>query len=570
MKKIIYTGFAIMTTLLFWGCEGFLDTKSYTMKDTSNFPQTVSDAESSLTGIYTTFSKAIDNVAQTSFFVAELASDDRFGGGGDNDKLVQSIDHLMNYKSDGSADAFWKARYSGILRANMLLETINNCSGWESEAQKNQFEGEAYFLRAIFYFDLSQLFGEVPLVLSSGAENMPKSPADETYAQIASDLKNAIEKMYSTPYTTVTSGHATKWAAEALMARVFLFYTGYYGKDSLPLTDGGSITKDQVVTWLEDCINNSGHGLVDDFRELWPYTNSYTVEEYSYTKGKGLVWADNGNKETVFSIKFGILADWGDQYTLGYSNQYNLFFGLRQGSTNNGTEATFPFGPGWGAGPVNTGLWNEWRTAEPNDIRRVASILDAEAELADYGYGGDSQMEETGYWAKKYIPVSAYNGGAWIGSYTIAKDGASTDMQLFNTQDLILIRFADVLLMHSELKQDATNMNKVRARVGLPAVSYSLDAIKKERRFELAFEGLRYYDLMRWGDAATALAKQEGINIYNKGVATVMKAMGGGYAARYNATGGFRPIPQTQIDLSAGLLEQNKGWDVSDANYTNW
>jgi hypothetical protein len=191
--------------------------------------------------------------------------------------------------------------------------------------------------------------------------------------------------------------------------------------------------------------------------------------------------------------------------------------------------------------------------------------------LESYEWGADKQMEETGFWQKKYVPVTAYDeDGNFKISYTILTDGALDDYQRAHTQDLVLIRFADVLLMHAELSQDATGLNRVRARVGLPPVSYSLDAIKKERRWELAFEGLRYFDLMRWGDAATQLAKQEGVAIKNRGVDAVMKAFGGGYKARYEATGGFWPIPQSQVELSDGVLTQNKGWGTPDAEFTGW
>lgn len=570
MKKLIYIGFVMLLAVTISSCENFLDTENYTKQNTGNFPKSLDDAKKSLTGVYSTLSSAISSVADTHFYMAELASDDRFGGGGENDKDMQGFDHLMNTKPNRFG-TYWEARYRGIFRANMALETVDNAEGWESEAQKNQFRGEIYFLRALFFFELSQTFGEVPLVLKTEAENIPKAPADETYAQIASDLKNAIELMSSVPYTSVESGHATKWAAEALMARVFLFYTGYYGKDSLPLAgDGsGSIGKAEVVAWLEDCINSSGHGLVSDFRNLWPYTNEYTVESYGFTKGKGLKWEDDGNKETVFAVKFGTQSvGWGSDENIGYSNQYNLHFGLRAG---NGGENTFPLGQGWGAGPVNSELWNEWRQTEPADIRRTASILSVETELENYEWGADMQMEETGYWQKKYVPITAYDSeGDFSISYAILKDGAQDNYQLAHTQDLVLIRFADVLLMHSELAQNATNLNKVRARVGLPAVSYTLEALKKERRWELAFEGLRYFDLMRWGDAATQLAKQEGVAIKNRGVDAVMRSFGGGYKARYEATGGFWPIPHSQVELSDGVLTQNKGWGTPDAEFPGW
>ena len=564
MKKIISLA---ALALVLTSCEKNLDSESYTKKNTGNFPTTVADANQMITGIYSTLSRAVSNAQDSHFYMAELASDDRFGGGGENDKDMQGLDHLLNTKSS-RFETFWTARYQGIYRANTALENLDKVTSWDTEDQKNQLRGEAHFLRALFYFELSQMFGEVPLVVSTVAQNLPKSPADATYAQIAFDLQQAIELMPSAPYSSVVSGHATKWAAQALMARVFLFYTGYYNKSELPVAnEGAAISKTQVIAWIDDYVNNSGHGLVSDFRNLWPYSNEYTKKNYPYAQTNNLKWEEDGNRETVFAVKFGTSVDWGDNFQLGYANQNVLHFGLR---SNNGGANTFPFGQGWGAGPVNSNLWNEWRQAEPNDIRRTGSIMNVETDVESYIYGADSQMEETGFWQKKYIPIRAYDGDNLVSSYTVIKDKGPADMQLSNTQDLILIRFADVLLMQSELKENAEGMNKVRERAKLAPVAYSLPALKRERRWELAFEGLRYFDLMRWGDAADALAAQEGVAIKNKGVDTQMRAFGGGYRARFEATGGFWPIPESQIQLSEGVLVQNQGWGTPAAEYTGW
>ncbi|SEL42350.1 RagB/SusD family nutrient uptake outer membrane protein [Parapedobacter koreensis] len=563
MKRIFAITLCVITLS---SCESFLDTESYDKKNTGNFPINVADAEQMVTGIYSTFSRAISDAAHTHFYAAELASDDRFGGGGENDRDMHGLDHLMNTQPNRFLP-FWRARYQGIFRANTAIATMDNVTGWDNESQRNQLLGEVYFLRALFYFELSQLFGEVPLVIVPEAENLPKSPAADTYAQIGADLQQAISLLPATSYTNTTVGHATRWAAQALAARVFLFYTGYYEQNALPVAGGGEITQAQVVSWLDECIASSGHDLVGDFRNLWPYTNEYTAANYDYVRENGLHWAGDGNQETVFAVKFGTLVDWGDQYTLGYSNQYVLHFGMR---SNNGQAGTFPFGQGWGAGPVNGRLWDQWRQAEPTDIRRTGSIINVDADLESYIYGADSQMEETGFWQKKYIPITAYRDGTLLPSYAIMADGAPTDMQLAHTQDLVLIRFADVLLMHSELTESAAGLNRVRARVNLGPVAYSLDALKRERRWELAFEGLRYFDLMRWHDAATALAAQEGAAIKNKGIDTQMRGFGGGYRARYEATGGFWPIPQNEIALSDGVLTQNAGWGTPEAEFPGW
>ncbi len=569
MKNFIYIIVAT-TSLLLMSCEDFLDTSNATKKNTSNWPETVEDAEQLLAGIYSTLNLATENPQESYFYAAELASDDRFGGGGENDKLMQALDLLMNYQSSMLED-FWEARYKGINRANNGIETLANCTGWESDSQRDQFIGEAYFMRAFFYFEMASFWGQVPLVTTTEAVNLPKAEPEELYAQIASDLKNAIELMYDKPYTYVESGHATKWAAEALMARVFLFYTGYYSASELPLTDGGTVTKSEVVSWLEDCIANSGHELVADFRELWPYTNKYTVEDYDYTKGQGLEWVeDDGavNPETIFSIKYSNFASWNT--TIGYANEYVLHFGLRGGQAY---ANTFPFGQGWGAGPVNPTLWDDWKSAEPNDIRRKASIIEIPSELPDYTKGGWSDfVQETDYAVKKYMPVTAYDSdnSSYVSDYSVLMFGTTDDMQLDHTQDLILIRLSDVYLMHSELTETNTYLNKVRERAGLDDEAYSLTNLQNERRWELAFEGIRWNDIRRWGIAADVLQDQIGVDCYYKGTADVTKSFGGGYASRYNATGGFFPIPDEEISLSDGVLVQNDGWDTNNSEYTGW
>lgn len=124
--------------------------------------------------------------------------------------------------------------------------------------------------------------------------------------------------------------------------------------------------------------------------------------------------------------------------------------------------------------------------------------------------------------------------------------------------------------MQSELKEDATGMNKVRARAGLPAISYSLKALQNERRHELAFEGLRWNDIRRWHIAAAALDKQEGVKIWISGKETTNSRPNYKYSTRYNATAGFQKIPEEIISLSEGRLKQNPGWEGADATYTKW
>nr|WP_319400999.1 RagB/SusD family nutrient uptake outer membrane protein [uncultured Carboxylicivirga sp.] len=572
MKQLIY--FAAIALVFFTSCEDFLDTENLTEKNTTNFPANEGDVEQAVIGIYNTLNTAVANPQCTYFYAAELASDDRFGGGGTDDKLMQAWDKIMNFNTDASRP-FWLERYKGIFRANSILLSIERM-GLEGD-NINKMKGEAYFLRAFFYHELAEMYGEVPMPLNSDeAENLPKSSAPELYAQIASDLLQAIDLLPSVPYNEVEAGHVTKWAAEALLARVFLFYTGYYDQSSITLTDGTSLTKDQVVTDLEDCIDNSGHDLVGDFRNLWAYTNPYSIDDFAKVAGKNgvdgnpLGWVGDGNKESVFAIKFSNFASWST--TIGYSNQYLLHFGVRGGQPYGNT---FPLGQGWGAGPVSPQLWNDWRNDEPNDLRRESSIMPV-ADLDNYAFGQWTMMEETDYWQMKCVHISAKKGvdaegnTTYYSSFSVPMFEATDNFQLDGVNDLMLIRFADVLLMHSELTQTADGINRVRERAGLDDISYSLDALKKERRYELAFEGRRYADIRRWGDAPDLLEKQLGQKLYESGKETVMKAFGGGYKARYNATGGFFPIPESEIALSNGVLEQAPGYSDASANYTGW
>ena len=254
--------------------------------------------------------------------------------------------------------------------------------------------------------------------------------------------------------------------------------------------------------------------------------------------------------ETVFAIRYSAKATWDNPW---YNNEVCLYSSPREPAN---LDDIFPFGIGLGIGTVNSRLWESWPS---KDIRREASILSVEKEMPDYGWGCDKQMNETGYWQKKYMAVNAYNeDGESVNYSRILYPEIDSDYQLNNTQDLVIIRFADVLLMAAELKRDAAPMNRVRARVGLDPVTYSDEALRDERHWELAFEGLRYYDLLRWGIAAEVLSQQNGVKVLDNMVETRMDM--GDIAQRLQATKGLMPLPKTQIDLSAGILEQNPGW----------
>ncbi len=544
-----------VTALLLSGCEGFLDTENLIKKDDTTFPLDEADANLSLTGCYSILRQlSPGEYGQCFFLTAELLSDDRFAGGGPDDRRMQAVDRLKKVDDNMFSDV-WKQDYRGIYRCNMLLSQLDDIT-WSSDEARHKVEGEARFLRAYFYFDLCRMFGTVPLITTPQSENAPRASADALYAQMGTDLTEAIRLLPSVKYSTSDNtqlGHATKWAAEALLARVYLFYTGYYQKTSMPLTDGTLTTAD-VTAWLDDCIDHSGHGLVDDFRNLWPYSNVFTKKDYAYAKENNLNWVgeDGANIETVFAIRYSSTANF-DVNNPWYNNVICLYCSPREPVN---LADIFPFGIGWGVGTVNPQLWNDW---PEGDLRKEGSILSVEKEMPDYVWGRNRQMNETGYWQKKYMAVNAYNDkGVSVNYNCLIYPDISSDYQLNNTQDLVVIRFADVLLMAAELKKDAEPLNRVRRRAGLPDVAYSEEALRDERRWELAFEGLRYYDLLRWGIAGEALSRQNGVTVKDNLVETRMDMAD--IATRLEETKGLLPLPKTQIDLSDGMLEQNPGW----------
>lgn len=571
----------------------------------SQFPKTDADAEAVLAGVYQNLNEIHANPQMSFLYNACLASDDQLGGGGTNDKLMQAEDLLMNYNAD-MTNQFYADRFKGISRANTLLEVLEGSEGMSDDV-KNQAIGEAKFLRAYYYYELASMYGNVPLVRNAAEADNKQGDVKVLWGQILQDLRDAASSMPAeNSLNSSRTGHVDKYTAEAMLGRAWLFYTGMYCNGTTvadmvstnysPLTevdlpDGSKLTKQDIIGYIDDCVDNSGYSLVDDFRNLWAYTNAKTINDYPYAAGQGLKWVENDNglnPESMFAIKFNKQASWNT--TIGYSNGYALHFGVRGGQD---IAKTFPFGQGWGAGPVAPNLVKDWKVAEPNDIRLKATVCDVNdtQEMPNYGRGGWADfVQETDYYSKKWSPIACKNDGTIPGSdgnpapeYAFCfetcmygmdggqQGGYGNNFQLDNIHDQVLIRFADVLLMQSELKEDVTGINKVRARAGLdPIAAYSLKALQDERRWEFACEGIRWNDIRRWHIASVALDKQEGQDIYYCGSPAKNEAANhnGGYSTRYKATAGFQKMPDTQVAL--GTVVQNDGWTAADSEYGGW
>ena len=593
MIKILYI---LSVAVLFASCESFLDTRILTEKTNENFPSTEQEADEMLTGIY---AKLLFESPETSseFYFSQLAGDECLGG-----NLSYSgncATNFLMYKDNlNGLSGLWSRCYTLINHANQAIASMDRVTEWTQESRDRHF-GEAYFLRAMAYYELVRMFGGVPLRTTTDNTNIPRASVEDVYELIGADLKQAIELLPDAIYLygSNMAGHATKYAAEALMARVFLFYTGRYAQSELP----GGITKSMVIDWIDDCVNNSGHDLVGDQRNIWAYSNSWTNNNdeslrYNYVTENNLSWAGNSCIETLFANKHNLKSNW--TYTW-WSNTCAQFYS--PSGDNVDKAQSYPFGTGWGAGPVSPAMVEEWKTwsaqqeyldGYTEDPRLTGSIwsykaydpedktnvlLDRKLDPNEPDYTVSYRyFEQTGYFQKKYININSYNeqmGGIYAFGLQAYPDITTyTSNQLIQIQDLIHIRFADVLLMQSELKEDATGLNRVRARSHLAPVAYSLDAIKNERRWELAFESQRWWDLLRWSgpsleEAGDALNKQTGFDVIN--AAQVVPMVNYDYKARLKATEGYWPIPQDEIDLSNGVLEQNPGWDQS-AMFIDW
>ena len=606
MKKIYLMAIATLFAVGFTSCEDFLDSKNYTQANSSNYPASADDLNKELAALYGVMNQFSTGPLETPWFVGYIMSDDANGAGGTGDVESHAIGHLMANKED-MFDNAWHNTYVGIARANAIIYAVDAFDWTGQEATRNQLLGEAYFMRGLFYLWGVQFWGDIPAYWASAApEPCPQQSAEDVIMpHILADFTSAANLM-THGMTTRGDGHATKGAAEGYLARAYMFYEGFYKKAgelaSASLADvnfdfeqegaGSSLSKAQVVSFLEDAINNGGYKLVDDFRLLWQYTNEYTIQDYKFVsdlKDAGKVWAGNGNEEEMFQVQYMNSGSWNGTIGMGFVNQVELYCALRcdddGAGTANGDQNTYPFGQGWGQGTVNANLWDEWPDSDP---RKKATILDAQAECDKFVFT-TSCSEDAGYYNKKWMAVtcgkstwSDHNDAyIWWGVYrkdhTSAANNNGNSMQGDHFSDIVLLRLADVMLMHSELTGNPDMMNKVRARAGLPATTYSWQNIQNERRFELACEGLRFNDLRRWSGknggedclAATALQKQDGTRVNYTGHWTVMhhgqNVGGSSWKQRYADTDGFIMIPPAQISIigDESILKQNAGWGSS-------
>ncbi|WP_173075638.1 RagB/SusD family nutrient uptake outer membrane protein [Tenuifilum thalassicum] len=527
MRKIKNISIILFLAIGFVACtKDFLELEPLTDRSEDNFYKTEQDAFEAIVSIYDVLQWQTGGGYHPWDLVCNILSDDAFAGGsgpGDRPGLVR-MGKFSNFTNDEEPLGLWKDRYAGIYRANLFLDKVENIQ-FENEDLKTRFIAEARFLRGYFYYELVQFYGHIPLILKplSPTENqqVAADPAD-VYDQIADDLYYAYQNLPEN-IPAAEKGRASKWAAGALLARVYLFHKGY-GKGVLGITrdlkaGDKTLAETDIEAIIDDIVNNSGHALVPNYADLWGVGNE-------------------NNVESIFEIQHTQKADWGDwNWRNGTEGNWAVVMtGFR------GVEDPI-YDIGWSFQPASKSLADEFETGDP---RYSVSILDAAAE--GLVYKPQDCYQHTGYAFKKFYPRKA--------------DKPATNDALNWPYNRPVIRFADVLLMGAELNLDndlgkaQDYYSRVRKRAfgdshvppTLTNDADGLDLIYHERRVEFAGEGLRYWDLLRRG----LTYAEEKINAA-AGAAPLDETFN-------SATLGLLPIPQTEITLSGNKLTQNAGY----------
>lgn len=489
-----------------FGCKkNFLDRApqgAYT-QETYPYPAGSGPYDTYIFGVYSELRSF--NVHSQSFISAtSIRSDDAEKGStpADGGAAALQMDNFPVMPDNGFANTLWIGYFALINKANIVLDQIrNNASIVATAEQKAQAEGEAKFLRAYAYFNLVRLFGRVPLVDSVFANisqsNVPQSSAATVYAFIESDLQFAAANLPLSWDVTKFPGRVTRGSANGMLAKVYLTQKKW----------GASMgAANAVITSGQYALHNSFDLL---FRE-----------------------EGENSKESVFEVQATASA----AVPTANGVQYAQLQGVR------GAGA---WDLGWGWNTPSTQLEAAFETGDPRKNRTILYTSTATTTHKTI-YGEDLPVG---------LPNPRYNNKV----YTNPAIRASIGNRFGYWMNLRVLRYADVLLMYAEAANESGNaaealakleMVRARARAGnnsiLPPVTTTdqallRDAIRRERRVELAMEHERFWDIVRWGIAQQQLHAAGKTNfIETRDV--------------------LLPIPQTQIDLSKNVLTQNPGY----------
>ncbi len=491
--------------LLFWfgtSCsEDFLENPPLTTITDETFPTTERDA---LLVTNAAYSNLRNWWYMGGYPLANIMSDDQTKGSEDGSNPdLQEFEAFSFGPSHAYILSWYQTLFQSIRHANIVIERVPAVS--MDEALQARYVAEARFLRAFSYFNLVRIFGDVPAVtVINPPRVLPRAPETEIYDEIIiPDLLHAIALLpEKSGYSAADYGRATRGASKALLARVYL----HTHTNHIPSR------MDSVQKYALEVINSGEYSLDPDFAH---------------------VFSTNGENGPGSIFELGALPEGGRNRG---GNQYGNTQGVR-GSPN----------WGWGFGHPTIDIIDSFEEGDP---RMDASIIFLGEELDGTLIEGSNLTTDTVYNEfNEIVAIECYNQKVYAEGAISTQDGWGHNRQL--------IRYADVLLMASEALNENGNasqallyLNQVRARARgtnasvLPDITETEQAalrqlIWDERRHELAFEDIRYFDLKRQGRMAEILAPL-------------------GFTAGKNE---LLPIPQQEIDLSEGLMTQNPNYN---------
>lgn len=485
--KIKIVVFSLWVAVFGMACEKQLDVEPKDKMSEIDFLNNPQNAEQLVNGIY---NKQLDwNMYSFSWIgVTSITSDDADKGSTPNDNGTdkKKLDDLNFSASDISFKEIWQSRYDAIYRANTALFYFDQLD--MDESLKSRFIGEAKFLRALFYFDLVRCFGGVPLVVDKIDINdtetinsvvFVRKSVQEVYLQIENDLTDAINRLPSkNQYASNDWGRATKGAAQALLAKVYLYQKNWA----------------QAYSYADLVINSLEYGLEPNYADVWKEIGENSMESI-------------------------------------YEIQAALANGVEGYSDVQGPRGTPDLG--WGFNTPSLALYNSY---ESGDLRRDATIM----LIPDNGT--DTLWD--GFITSTSWTNSRYNYKAYQSSIAESWDGNKSE----TAKNIRILKYSDILLIKAEaaLQMGASDeaislVNLLRARAGLsPLTTITLEQLYNERRWEMAMEHERWFDIVRTGTAQQAMSAVG--KTFMSGVHEVF------------------PVPENQIIASGGLLQQNPGY----------
>lgn len=469
MKKC-FLAIIIASCGLFSSCEDFIEHEQRGVQNLDNYFQTDTECQEFVNDLYKRAFLHYDWSPLCSSRIAnETATDDAWMGntGQSAEIFIPAAQYLITPNRMGELLNLYKIRYQNIMACNIAIESIPGAPIMDEK--KNQYVGEALFCRAYNYLELVANFGGVPLVLemlSSSEMDKVRASKEEVYQQIEADLKTAIHKV-SSSYEDGNKGRASVWACTALLARAYLYQSKW----------------EEAYHYADTTIVNGGFKLEPNFVNIWDVNNPNGVE-------------------SIIEVQTNTESD----KALG--NQLCTLCGARgEKAENFPSKDAADVMDGWGWGTPTSDLENCY-LSENDEIRRRSTItVYGEPAYGDEelnpSYMFDLEQNKSGRVIRKYyVPIA-------------------TRRTLFDKRynaplNTPIIRLAEMYLTRAEAayylgKYDSAmdDVDIVRSRVDLPGKKGTVSgtdilyAIWKERRMELAFEGLRLYDIRRQIDPAT-------------------------------------------------------------------